>query len=93
MTVLRREGKVEMFKVRSSYYWTKNLRSVIISSAKFKILKILTRPRRQFEIARMVGRTEKSVSRRLTELTRLGLVEKVNSNWQRIEVAKRVIVK
>jgi len=66
---------------------------VIISNEKLKILNALTIPRRQFEIARIVERTEKTVSRRLAELTRLGLVEKVNSNWRRIEVAKRVIVK
>ena len=66
---------------------------MIISNEKLKILNALTIPRRQFEIARIVERTEKTVSRRLAELTRLGLVEKVNSNWRRIEVAKRVIVK
>ncbi len=66
---------------------------MIISSEKFKILNALACPRRKFEVARLVDRTGKSVSKRLAELTRLGLVEKVNSNWRRIEVAKRVIVK
>jgi predicted transcriptional regulator len=88
------DDATEPFKVRSSYYWTKkDQQSLIISSEKFKILKALTRPRRQFEIARIVDGTEKSVSKRLAEMTRLGLVEKANSNWRRIEVAKRVIVK
>ena len=94
LTGLRRGNKVEMFKVRSSYYWTKNSQqNIMISSEKFEVLKALGRPRRQFEIARIVDRSERSVSRRLAELTRLGLVEKVNSNWRRIEAAKRVIVK
>ncbi len=77
LTRLRRDNKVEMFKVRSSYYWTKkDQQNLIISSEKSKILKALKHPRRQFEIARIVERTEKSVSKRLAELTRLGLVEK-----------------
>jgi predicted transcriptional regulator len=94
LTSLRRKGEVEMFKVRSSYYWVRSdQRCIIISNEKSKILKVLSRPQRLFEIARTVGRTEKSVSRRLVELARLGLVEKANSNWRAIEVSKRVIVK
>jgi len=94
LTRLLRDKKVQKFKVRSSCFWVRNdQHSVVISREKFKILNALTTPRRQFEIARIVKRTEKSVSKRLAELTRLGLVEKVNSNWRGIEVAKRVIVK
>lgn len=94
LTKLRRAGKVEMFKVRSLYYWIGSDRqAVIISREKSRILRALDSTRRQFEIARMVHRSEKSVSRRLSEMARLGLVERANSNWRRIDVAKRVIVK
>jgi len=94
LTALHRIGEVEKFKVRSSYYWIRSdQQCVIISNEKSKILKVLSCPRRLSDIAKAVGRTEKSVSRRLAELTRLGLVEKVNSNWRTIEVSKRVIVK
>jgi len=94
LTPLRRRGEVEMFKVRSSYYWIRSdQQRIIISYEKSKILKALSCPRRVSEIARTVGRTEKSVSRRLAELNRLGLAEKANSNWRAIEVSKRVIVK
>jgi len=83
-----------MFKVRSSYYWIRiDQQCMVISSEKSKILRTLSCPRRLFEIARIVDRTEKSVLKRLAEMTRLGLVERVNSNWRRIEVAKRVIAK
>jgi predicted transcriptional regulator len=85
---------VEMFKVRSRYYWTKRIQQrIVISREKHKILKVLATPKRRPEIARAVKMSHRSVSKRLTELIRLGLVEKVNSNWRRIEVAKRVIVK
>jgi hypothetical protein len=94
LTELRRNNEIEMFKVRSSYYWVRiDRRCIVISSEKFKVLRTLSHPRRLFEIARVVGRTGKSVSKRLAEMKPLGLVEKVNSNWRRIEVAKRVIVK
>lgn len=94
LTALRRNGEVEMFKVRSSYYWIRSdQQCLIISEQKSKILKSLSSPRRTFEIAQLVGRTEKTVSRRLAELSRLGLVERVNSNWRALEVSKRVIVK
>lgn len=94
LTGLRRSKEIEMFKVRSTYYWIRTDRQcMIISNEKFKVLRALSYPRRLFEIARIVGTTEKSVSKRLAEMTQLGLVERVNSNWRRIEVAKRVIVK
>jgi predicted transcriptional regulator len=94
LTKLRRENEVEMFKVRSRYYWTKRgQQRIVISREKHKILKVLATPKRRPEIARAVKLSHGSVSKRLTELIRLGLVEKVNSNWRRIEVAKRVIVK
>ena len=94
LTRLRRTGRVQMFKVRSSYYWTKSdPHTVIISAEKFRILSVLTQPRRQSEIARLVGRTDKTVCKRLQEMTRIGLVEKVNSNWRRKEGFRRVIAK
>jgi len=94
LTALHRKGEVDKFNVRSSCCWIRSdQQCVIISNEKSNILKTLSSPRRLFEIAKAVGRTEKSVSRRLAELTRLGLVEKVNSNWRAIEVSKRVIVK
>jgi predicted transcriptional regulator len=94
LTVLRRNGQVEGFKVRSSYYWIRSdQQCIIISNEKSEILKALSHPLRLSEIARTVHRTEKSVSKRLAELTRLGLVQKANSNWRAIEVAKRVIVR
>jgi len=94
LTRMSRGNEVKMFKVRSLYYWIRSDRqTIVISNEKSKILKALICPRRQFEIARIVDRSERSVSKRLGELTRLGLVEKVNSNWRRIEVGKRVIVK
>jgi predicted transcriptional regulator len=94
LTVLRRKGEVEKFKVRSSCYWIRSdQQCVTISNEKSKILKTLSSPRRPSEIAEIVGRTEKTVSKRLAELTRLGLVEKANSNWRAIEASKRVIVR
>ena len=94
LTALRLSGEVEMFKVRSSYYWIRSdQQCVIISDQKSKILKSLSSPLRTSEIAKRVGRTEKSVSKRLAELSRLGLVERANSNWRVMAVSKRVIVK
>jgi hypothetical protein len=94
LTPLRRNGEVEMFKVRSSCYWIRSdQRCIIISREKYNILKALSRHRGVSEVANVVRRTEKSVSRRLEELLRLGLVQKANSNWRTIEVSKRVIVK
>lgn len=94
LTRLLRDNEVEKFKVRSTYFWTKNVQQeIVISDEKSKILGALTRPRRRLEIARIANKSERSVTKRLAELAWLGLVEKVNSNWRRKEVAKRVIVK
>ena len=94
LTQLRRDGQVEMFKVRSSYYWIRTDQDrVVISTEKFRLLNMLTRPQRVSELARIVQRTHKAVARRLTEMSRLGLVEERNNNWCRIEGKKRVIVK
>ena len=94
LTNLRREGKVTKFKVRSTYYWIKSDRQrLVISSEKSGILGALSRPLRLSEIARTLSRDPKSVSRRLAELSEPDLVEKVNSNWRKIEVQKRVIIK
>jgi len=83
-----------MFKVRSTYYWTKrDQQSIVISLQKSKILNALATHNRRSEIARDVKMRHRSVSKRLIELARLGLLEEVNSNWRRIEVAKRVIIK
>lgn len=94
LTQLLREGKVEKFKVRSSCFWTRSDQQILIISAeKSRILTALSRPMRQCEIARIVCRTEKSATRRLVELSRLGLVEDVNPYWHRIAASKRVIVR
>jgi len=91
---LRHGNQIEMFKVRSTYYWIrKDQKSIVISVEKSRILNTLARPRRLFEISRIVKRTEKAVKKRLVELVNLNLVVKVNSYWQRLETTKRVIAK
>jgi predicted transcriptional regulator len=91
---LRNKNQVEMFKVRSSYYWMRvDCNSIVISFEKSRILDTLDHPLRTFEIANILGIESGNARRRLAELTRLGLVQKRNSNWCRIEVRKRVIVK
>ncbi len=53
LTALCRKGEVEMFKVRSSYYWVRSdQQCVIISKEKSTILEALSCPRRLSEIAK-----------------------------------------
>ncbi len=83
-----------MYKVRSTYYWIRSDKeSIVISAEKSKILNVLKGPRRLFELSAMLNRDQRAVSRRLSELARMNLVEKVNSNWRGIRTQKRVIVK
>ncbi len=91
---LRRREQIEVYKVRSTYYWIRtDQRSVVISLEKSRILDVLIVPRRPYEISVMLSRDQKTIARRLTEMARLGLVEKVNSNWRKVQGEKRVIVK
>jgi len=89
---LERSKRAQKFKVRSTYFWFRPGNDmVLISIQKGKILKLLDRPRRVFEIADAVHRTWKSVFRRLNELEHLGLVRQTKVGWFRVRSRRKVV--
>ena len=89
---LERKKRAQKFKVRSTYYWFRTGDdTVFISLQKDRILKLLGRPRRVFEVATALQKTWKSVSRRLNELEQLGLARKTKFGWSKVRSGRRVI--
>lgn len=90
---LKRLGKVYDYRVGSTYFWVRNGTNIIpISKRKKTILDLLEEPKRVFQIANSLGVDEKSVSRRLTELSRLGLVSRKDYYWHKHEPIAEVRV-
>jgi len=94
LSELREAGLVRKFRVRSTYYWIRtDVHTVVISPEKSRILNQLRTPKRQVEIAEAISRSTRSVSKRLGELLRLGLVVRKSSKWYRLDTPLQVIVR
>lgn len=88
---LKKEDKIKNFRVRSKDYWIRNDSNVIlISTKKYRILKLLNNPKRTFEIAKECGVTWKASFRRLNELKKLNLVKNENGLWYTKPTQKEV---
>ncbi len=86
LTSLKKAGKVKDYKVGSTSYWVRSEDKFIpISKRKKSILDLLETPQRTYEIARNLDIDEKSVFRRLNELSRLGLVSRKDYYWYKHE--------
>ena len=84
LTKLKREGGIKNFRVRSRDYWLSvNSRIIPISGTKMKIMNLLDKPKKIYEIANNLQIDEKSVSRRLNELKELGLVDREGYGWNK----------
>lgn len=94
LSSLRIDGRVRMCKVHSSYYWVRSdVETIVISHEEERILKLLSVPRTLCELAKALARDKRSVSHRLDELGRLGLVARANSKWVTFGNMQRVIVR
>lgn len=89
---LKRDGKIRDHRVGSLNYWTGNKDVIIISNRKKSILDSLDRPRRLFQISKVMKVDDKSSLRRLKELEKLNLVERNRYFWYRKPTKKEVIV-
>ncbi|HEV8289952.1 MAG TPA: hypothetical protein VGQ00_03315 [Candidatus Norongarragalinales archaeon] len=79
---LKREGKINNFRVGSVDYWTSKKDLVIISARKRQILHLIGSERNVANIAKILHVGRKSISNRLAELDKLGLASKNNNVWQ-----------
>jgi predicted transcriptional regulator len=92
LRVLKGEGLVRMFHVNSVCYWVRaDANVILISRQKMKILGLLKVKRRVFEMAQVLRRDDRSISRRLHELESLGLVDFQKPFWNRKGTSCRVI--
>jgi DNA-binding transcriptional ArsR family regulator len=73
---LGKEGLVKKYRSRSLMYWIRsNINIIVISRTKYDILRMLSRPRRVYEISNLRNSDWKSSFRRLKELEKLNLVK------------------
>lgn len=93
LMLLKEQGKVFNFRVRSKDYWINaESNTIIISRRKSQILQLLRDGKTTKQVAEAVGTTWKSAFRRLRELEKLGLVDKGAYQWKRKAVQKRIHV-
>ena len=91
---LKKEGKINNFRVGSKSYWVRLDKNIIvISSLKQKYLKLLTSHSKTIEFAKTMQVCWKSAHRRLTELRKLGLVSYESGKWVKKPQEKEVIVR
>ena len=91
----KKEGILQIFRVKSKAYWIKSDQNkIIISKIKEKYLKSLKKKEKTTrELAKEIGVCWKSAYRRLTELQKLNLVDKDSKGlWKTVFQAKEVIV-
>ena len=92
---LKKEGTLQIFRVRSKAYWIKSDQNkIIISQIKEKYLKSLKRKEKTAgKLAKEIGICWKSAYRRITELQKLNLLDKDSKGlWKTVFQVKKVIV-
>ncbi len=95
LTLLKKENKVDNFRVYSQSFWIrKDQNKIIISKLKSRYLTHLSNKQmRTYQIAKYFKVDDKSSYRRLQELKKLGLVQRDETKrWFKIENDKQVIV-
>lgn len=94
LLLLRLEGRLQMYRVHSRYYWVRSdANTIVILPEKQQILRLLGKPARINEIAEALSRRERSVSKRLHELENLALAARENSKWTRLHTKRKVIAR
>lgn len=89
---LKKQGKIENFRVGSKDYWIrKDKNQIIISKRKEKILRWLQVPKRTSEIASLLNICWKAAYRRMHELEKRRLVVCKNLYWCRTSPKKEVM--
>jgi len=89
---MKKEGKINLFRVGSISYWISDKTKVILSKRKYKILLFLTSPKLTSQIAKYLRINWKAAYRRLEELKKLNLVKRDNYLWYKIQSDKEVLV-
>ncbi len=93
LTMLKKEGKVNNYRVRSRDYWIKiNCDIIVISDRKNEILHILKAGKTTKQISNHLEVNWKAAFRRLKELERLGLVKREGQLWKRRVIQKKIVV-
>lgn len=89
---LKKEHKINNFKIGSIDYWT-NQNIILISQTKEKYIKLLSMGyKRTSDFAKQLNVGWKSASKRLKELEKLGLVSFNNGNWTAIAKHNMVVM-
>lgn len=92
---LKKNRLVSNFPVRSKHYWVcSDADVIVISDVKKNYLDALRdSPKNTTELAKFSYRSFRSAKKRLTELERLGLIERNKFNkWQIVTTSKKIIV-
>jgi hypothetical protein len=90
---LKKDNKINNFRVGSACYWTAEKDVLIISKKKDKYLSFLDKSKKTYEFANHFNVDWKSSFRRLNELKKLGLVEiNKNQEWVKISGDKKIWV-
>jgi len=93
LIALKKEKKINNFRVKSQDYWVRNDQQVIIiSKLKEKYLKLLEKYNKTQQFANYFDVDHRSAYKRLKELEELGLVKRnINKEWRRIKIEKEII--
>ena len=93
LSILKKEGKIMNYRVRSKDYWIKKDAKLIpVSKRKKAILECLESPKRLYEIAELMKTGPKATSHRLVEMKRMGLISKNGDYWHKLPTDNRVEV-
>jgi len=93
LIILKKQDKINNFRVRNVDYWIKNGDLIIISKIKKEYLLFLSRPKKTSDFAKNFKVCWKSSFKRLRELEKLGLViREDNGNWKRVKTKRKIFV-
>lgn len=91
LTLLKKEGKINNFRIASRDYWTNNNEVILISKLKEKYITFLKNAKTTSEIAKEFKVSWKSSFRRLKELEKLNLVTlDKDKKWQKVNSTKTI---
>jgi len=92
LILLKKQGKINNFRVGSIDYWSKNENLTIISKLKKNYLLFLDKPKHTSECAKYFKVCWKSSYGRLKELEKLNLIRRENNGkWIRLLVRKNIL--
>jgi hypothetical protein len=93
LILLKKQGKINNFRVRSIDYWTKDKNIIIISKLKKDYLLFLNKPKPTSDFAKQFKVDWKSSFGRLKELEKLNLVRRQkDGKWIKVPIKKNILV-